>query len=147
MKRIAKTINRKGYTLSELLVTIAIMSFVAVGAIGGIVMFSRMHDKFEQKRNAQLLLTLTQHTLSNSLNREEGVVLALENTDTKYHISYNGVPLECAIDVSLEDGTYITIDNYSYEPANKTYEYDLVVIDENNNEIIRQHIVVHVSAI
>lgn len=146
MRRKVKTLSKKGFTLSELLVTLAIMAFVAIGAVGGIALILRMRNSFEQKNTATMLMTLTQQNLSRSLNREDGVTLVGEETDSAYHITINGVPLTCTPEVKVDDGSYITVEDYVYSSSERTYEYDLVVYSENNNEVMRQHMFIHVSA-
>ncbi|MCQ2516122.1 MAG: type II secretion system GspH family protein [Saccharofermentans sp.] len=146
MRKLKKTYNKKGFTLSELLITIVIMSFVGVGAVGGIALILRIHNSTEQKNNALILMTVTEQTLSRSLNRQDSVTLVSEDTGTKYHIAINGVPLVCSPDPNIDDGSYITVDGFMYTAATKVYEYDLVVYSATNNEILRQHIFIHVSA-
>ena len=137
MRRLKKTINKRGFTLSEMLVTIAIMSFVGIGAVGGIALVLRIHNNMEQKNNALMLMTVTE---------QDGIVLAGEDTGSKYHITLNGVPLSCTPDVAVEDGSYITVDNFVYTASSRVYEYDLVVNSNSDNEIMRQHIFIHVSS-
>ncbi len=146
MRKYKKSINKRGFTLSELLVTIAIMSFVGIGAVGGIALILRIHNNMEQKNSALMLMTVTEQTLSRSLNREDGVVLVGEDTGTQYHITFNGVPLSCTPDVVIEDGSYITVDNFVYTASSRVYEYDLVVNSVSDNEIMRQHMFIHVSS-
>ena len=64
------TRNNKGFSLSEMLVTILIMSLVAVLMTNGISLSGKAYKTVVEKANAQFLLSTTLAELRNNLSNK-----------------------------------------------------------------------------
>ncbi len=60
--------NRKGFSLSELLISMGIMAFVSLAAIGGIALVSRIRETMDRKAQAQMIMLATVSYLRSDLN-------------------------------------------------------------------------------
>ncbi len=60
--------NRKGFSLSELLISMGIMAFVSLAAIGGIALVSRIRETMDRKAQAQMIMLATVNYLRDDLN-------------------------------------------------------------------------------
>ena len=60
--------NRKGFSLSELLISMGIMAFVSLAAIGGIALVSRIRETMDRKAQAQMIMLATVNYMRADLN-------------------------------------------------------------------------------
>ncbi len=63
-----KNISRKGFTLSELLISVGLMAFVATTAIGGLVVLNHTRDIIERQNQAEMIMIATVNYLRKDLN-------------------------------------------------------------------------------
>ena len=61
-------LSRKGFTLSEVLISVALMAFVATAAIGGLVVLSHIRDSIDRQNKAEMVMIATVSYLRNDLN-------------------------------------------------------------------------------
>ena len=63
-----KNISRKGFTLSELLISVGLMAFVATTAIGGLVVLNHTRDVIERQNQAEMIMIATVNYLRKDLD-------------------------------------------------------------------------------
>lgn len=59
---------RKGFTLSEILLSVGLMAFVAVAAIGGLVVLNNARDRINKQNQAEMIMIATVGYLRKDLN-------------------------------------------------------------------------------
>ena len=60
--------NRRGFTLSEILISVGLMAFVATAAIGGLVVLNHTRDIIERQSRAEMIMIATVSYLRKDLN-------------------------------------------------------------------------------
>ena len=60
--------SKRGFSLSELLISIGLMAFVGVAAIGGIVVLVRARETIDRQNKAEMIMIATVSYLRNDLN-------------------------------------------------------------------------------
>ena len=60
--------SRKGFSLSEVLISIGLMAFVGTAAIGGLVVVSDVRDKIDKQNKAEMIMYATEGYLRADLN-------------------------------------------------------------------------------
>ena len=65
---IFKNKSRKGFSLSEVLISIGLMAFVGTAAIGGLVVVSDVRDKIDKQNKAEMIMYATEGYLRADLN-------------------------------------------------------------------------------
>lgn len=60
--------NRKGFTLAEVLISVALMAFVATAAIGGLAVLFREREKIDKQTKAEMVMIATVSYLRADLN-------------------------------------------------------------------------------
>ena len=63
-----KLMNRKGFSLPEVLISVGLMAFVATAAIGGIALLAQIRGVIEKQATANMIMTATVNYLRADLN-------------------------------------------------------------------------------
>lgn len=99
--------NRKGVTLSELLLAIGLMAFVATAAIGGLVVVSRVKETIDKQAKANMIMIATVSYLRADLNCCENPTEMNCSYDVPYKIEDNGKYYPVFYNIDPTSGRYL----------------------------------------
>lgn len=98
--------SKKGFSLAEVLIAVCLMAFVAVAAIGGIVVLTRVRDDIDRQTKANMIMIATVSYLTADLNDCQ-----------------NPATMDCSVDYSSKNGPLFFVCSERY--------IDVVVRDKN----------------
>lgn len=84
-----KALNSRGFSLTELLATILIMSIIFIAVDGGVIVAQRVYNEVRQKANAQILLSTTVNALTGELRSANNVSTTSGTSSLDYYYSDN----------------------------------------------------------
>lgn len=107
--------SKKGFSLSELLISIGIMAFVATVAIGGLVVLANVRERINRQNQAEMIMVATVSYLRADLNYCSGATL------------YN---MNCSSENDAKKAPYIIVPQYP------DFRYSDFIIRKNKDSVI-----------
>lgn len=118
-KNKTEQLNRKGFTLSEVLISVALMAFVATAAIGGIAILFRVRARIERQTKAEMVMIATVGYLRSDLD-----------------LVTNPSSMDCSVAYQLDNNNNNAFGPvfFSIDPSNGRY-LNLLIRDSSFNTI------------
>lgn len=111
VNRVKNKRSRKGFSLSELLISVGLMAFVATAAIGGLVVVSRARETMDRLNKAEMIMIATVSYLRADLNNCK-----------------NPCPMNCSTENNAKATPYTIVSRYSNFIMRKSATSDVTAL-------------------